>query len=51
MAGKTKRRRINVRTIEERMSDKIMRIRGCSPSDAWKEIRLMEMKRELKAIG
>jgi AmiR/NasT family two-component response regulator len=51
MAGKTKRRRIRVRSIEERMSDRIMQIKGCSPSDAWKEIRLMEMKRELNAIG
>lgn len=48
---RTKRRRIRVRSIEERMSDKIMQIKGCSPSDAWNEVRKIQMKVELKAIG
>jgi len=51
MAGKTKRRRITVRSIEEKMSDKLMAIHGYSPKEAWKQVRLMEMQRELKAIG
>jgi len=50
-SNKTKRRRINVRSIEERMSNKLMEIHCYSPSDAWKEIKLMEMQRELKAIN
>ena len=49
--NKTKRRRIRVRSIEERMSDKLMAIHEYSPKDAWKQVKLMAMQRELKAIG
>ena len=51
MANRTKRRRIRVRSIEERMSDKLMEIHNCSPKQAWNKVRLIEMKCELKAIG
>ena len=49
--NRTKRRRISVRSIEEKMSDKIMAIHECSPKEAWQMIKFKAMQRELKAIG
>lgn len=49
--NKTKRRRISVRSVEEKMSDRLMKIHDCSPKEAWEMLRLKRMERELKAIG
>lgn len=51
MANRTKRRRIRVRSIEERMSDKLMQIHNCSPKTAWNMIKLRNMENELKMIA
>lgn len=51
MKQKTKRRRINVRSIEERMSDKLMQLHSCNPRTAWNMIKLNRMECELQAIG
>lgn len=51
MANRTKRRRINVRSIEERMSDKLMQIHNISPQEAWNKVRLINMKVELKSLN
>lgn len=50
MEQRTKRRRINVRSIEERMSDKLMQLHSCNPRTAWNMIKLQGMERELQAI-
>ena len=50
-ANRTRRRRIKVRSIEEKMSDKLMEIHDYNPKSAWKQVKLMAMQRELKAIG
>lgn len=51
MANRTKRRRIQVRSVEERMSDTLMRLNDVNPKTAWKQVKLMEMQRELKSIA
>lgn len=48
---RTKRRRINVRSIEERMSAKLMQIHDCNPKTAWNMIKLKNMENELKMIA
>jgi len=46
--NRTKRRRIRVRSVEERMSDTIMALKNVNPKQAWREVKFMELSRNLK---
>lgn len=51
MENRPKRKRITMRSIEEKMSEKLMMLHDCSPKEAWRMIKFKEMQRELKMVG